>query len=262
MKGMGNDLIREARKRSRLTQAQLAALAGTTQSAIARLESGRTAPSFDDVIRMLRLMGLDLDFMLVPRDDSDWIQAQRLIGLTPEERMVRLAQWLSGVERLRRDAGSVPHAISSFDPVAMLTVLDHHSVDLVVVGSFATALHGSPFLTDNLDIAPERTHENLTRLSAALLELGAQSPDEYLPSSLDAVEFLNLTTEHGKLDISTKGYPDLVRDAETMVLAGVQVRVASLADIIRSKQAANRPKDQRVLPTLREILASRHERNR
>ena len=33
--------------------------------------------------------------------------------------------------------------------------------------------------------------------------------------------------------------------------------IASLADIIRSKQAANRPKDQRVLPTLREILARR-----
>ncbi len=33
--------------------------------------------------------------------------------------------------------------------------------------------------------------------------------------------------------------------------------VASLADIIRSKQAANRPKDQRVLPVLREILAAR-----
>jgi hypothetical protein len=39
------------------------------------------------------------------------------------------------------------------------------------------------------------------------------------------------------------------------------VAVSSLADIIRSKQAANRPKDQRVLPVLREILASRfHDR--
>jgi transcriptional regulator with XRE-family HTH domain len=89
MKGMGNDLIREARKRSRLTQAQLAHLAGTTQSAIARLESGRTSPSFDDVIRLLRLMNLDLDFMLVERDEQDWIQAQRLIGLTTEQRMQR-----------------------------------------------------------------------------------------------------------------------------------------------------------------------------
>lgn len=37
------------------------------------------------------------------------------------------------------------------------------------------------------------------------------------------------------------------------------VRIASLADVIRSKQAANRPKDQRVLPTLRELLARRRD---
>jgi transcriptional regulator with XRE-family HTH domain len=101
MKGMGNDLIREARKRSQLTQTQLARLAGTTQSAIARLESGRTSPSFDDVIRMLRLMKLDLDFMLVERDDQDWIQAQRLIGLTTEQRMLRHEQLVDELRAFR-----------------------------------------------------------------------------------------------------------------------------------------------------------------
>ena len=84
---MGNDLIREARKRSRLTQAQLAELAGTTQSAIARLESGRTAPSFDDVIRILRVMGLDLDFMLVERDEQDWALALDALGRSESERI-------------------------------------------------------------------------------------------------------------------------------------------------------------------------------
>ena len=53
---------------------------------------------------------------------------------------------------------------------------------------------------------------------------------------------------------------DLIRDAVPTPIYGVTVRVASLADVIRSKQAANRPKDQRVLPTLREILALQHER--
>lgn len=87
--GMGNDLIREARRRRGLTQAQLAELAGTTQSAIARLESGRTSPSFDDVLRYLRLLDLDLDFMLVERDDSDFIQAKALQGLSPADRHAR-----------------------------------------------------------------------------------------------------------------------------------------------------------------------------
>ena len=59
-------------------QRELAERAGTTQSAIARLETGRSTPSFDTVLRLVRLCGLDLDVMLVERDESDWAQAQRL----------------------------------------------------------------------------------------------------------------------------------------------------------------------------------------
>lgn len=103
MKGMGNDLIREARRRVGWTQARLAEAAGTTQPAIARLESGRTAVSFDDVIRMLRLMDMDLDVMLVERDDSDWIQAKRMLQLDPEERHDSLVAWKATVDGMRRD---------------------------------------------------------------------------------------------------------------------------------------------------------------
>lgn len=101
---MGNDLIREARKRKRLTQVQLAALAGTTQSAIARLESGRTSPSFDDIIRLLRLMDMDLDFMLVERETQDWAHVSDWLPLTPQQRHDRMLTWLSSVERMRADA--------------------------------------------------------------------------------------------------------------------------------------------------------------
>lgn len=102
VRGMGNDLIREGRKRQRMTQAELARLAGTTQSAIARLESGRTSPSFDDVLHYLRLMGLDLDFMLVERDDADWAQAQRMMKLTPEERQNELLGMVNAANEMRR----------------------------------------------------------------------------------------------------------------------------------------------------------------
>jgi len=39
-----------------------------------------------------------------------------------------------------------------------------------------------------------------------------------------------------------------------MSLMGRPVPVASLADVIRSKEAANRPKDQLALPALRLLL--------
>lgn len=159
---------------------------------------------------------------------------------------------------------------------AILGTLERHDVEFVLIGGLASVHWGSPFITRDVDITPERSRDNLDRLSRALDDLGAKvrtadEPDgvdfAHTGASLGGVDTWNLTTEHGDLDISflpngTRGYDDLVRDAVLDSVDGVRVRVASLADVIRSKQAANRPKDQRVLPTLREILAARNPRNR
>ena len=69
-------------------------------------------------------------------------------------------------------------------------------------------------------------------------------------------EMWNLSTAYGDLDVAflpagTNGYADLVESAETYELEGdVRVVVASLADVIRSKEAADRPKDREALPVL------------
>ena len=104
MSTMGNDLVREARKRAGLTQRELAERAGTTQSAIARLESGRTKPTFDTVLRVVRLCDMDLDVMLVERDDSDRHQAAALRELSPSERVER-AQHVARQFQMIREAG-------------------------------------------------------------------------------------------------------------------------------------------------------------
>lgn len=153
----------------------------------------------------------------------------------------------------------------------LLEVLERHEVAYVLIGGLAAVYHGSPFPTEDADITPRTDPANLARLAAALVELEArvrtESEPEGLPFSFDAdslasVQTWNLTTTAGDLDVTfepsgTQGYADLRRDAEPAELYGVTVRIASLADVIRSKQAANRPKDHRVLPTLREILARR-----
>ena len=162
-------------------------------------------------------------------------------------------------------------ASPDLDPAPILSALIEQGVDFVVIGGLAAVAHGSILPTYDVDITPERTPDNLARLSAALRLLGARIrtdavegglPFDHDAESLAAAGVWNLTTEHGDLDISfvpngTDGYPDLVRDAEREPLFGIIVPIASLADIIRSKQAANRPKDQRALPVLREILANR-----
>jgi hypothetical protein len=73
------------------------------------------------------------------------------------------------------------------------------------------------------------------------------------------MQVLNLVTDYGDLDLSfvpagTKGYEDLVKQAVPMVVRGHVVSIASLEDIIRSKEAANRPKDLAALPILRQLL--------
>lgn len=101
MSSYGGDLIREARRRAGLTQAQLASRAGTAQPAIARWESGRTAVSLDDVIRLVRLCGLDLEFQIVEREDSDSAQAARLVPLTGQQRLDRHARLARQMRKLR-----------------------------------------------------------------------------------------------------------------------------------------------------------------
>jgi hypothetical protein len=157
---------------------------------------------------------------------------------------------------------------AAFEPGEMLEVLAAHQVRFVVVGGFAAIYHGSPDLTSDLDITPERSRANLDRLSDALHELGARIRSDAVPggvefdhdgASLAAASVWNLQTDHGDLDVTiepsgTQGYPDLVEDAAEAYVLGVEVRVASLRDVIRSKEAADRPKDHRTLPTLRRLL--------
>ncbi len=160
------------------------------------------------------------------------------------------------------------------DAGSLLGALVKHQVKFVMIGGLAAVVHGSPFPTEDLDITPEQSAANLVRLSAALDEMGARVrtegvegglPFAHDAESLAAVGVWNLVTPHGDLDLSflpngTTGYTDLADGASDVEVFGILVRVASLADVIRSKQAANRPKDQRVLPVLREILASRYDR--
>lgn len=99
--GYGAQLIREARRRAGLTQAELAHRAGTAQPAIARWESGRTAVSLDDVVRLVRLCGLDLEFAVVEHDHSDMAQAERLADLSGQQRLDRNEKVIRQLKEIR-----------------------------------------------------------------------------------------------------------------------------------------------------------------
>lgn len=155
-----------------------------------------------------------------------------------------------------------------FRPEKLLDVLTRHGVRHVLIGGFAGVIHGSPYVTTDIDVVPDPSAENLARLSAALDELHARVwtdsepggvPFDHDATSLATSRTWNLVTDFGRLDITfepsgTGGYVDVVRDAVHLTILGAEVDVASLADVIRSKEAAGREKDRLVLPVLRRIL--------
>ena len=60
----------------------------------------------------------------------------------------------------------------------------------------------------------------------------------------------------------TTGYEDLAKGAAKLLFEGRELLVASLDDVIRSKEAAGRQKDIMVLPALGAHLQSGSHRNR
>ena len=165
---------------------------------------------------------------------------------------------------------------TAFRPEALLEVLERHRVRYVLIGGLAAILHGAAYVTLDLDITPSTDRANFDQLSEALRELEARvrivgaSDDPPLPfdhsgESLARARIWNLTTKVGDLDIcvepaGTGGYDDLVRDAVTIQLGGAPVAVASLADVVRSKEAAGRDKDRLALPMLRRLLEEQRRR--
>jgi transcriptional regulator with XRE-family HTH domain len=65
-----------ARRAHGLTAKQVAGATGLRQSRISGLERGRAAPSLDDLRRLIRVLRLDIDYLLATRDD-DAVHAAR-----------------------------------------------------------------------------------------------------------------------------------------------------------------------------------------
>ena len=157
------------------------------------------------------------------------------------------------------------------DPELLFTTLARHQVAYVLIGALAARLQGFPRMTADADITPARDRENLERLAAALSELNARVYTEAVPEGLafdcsvamlERGEMWNLVTAAGRLDIAfvpsgTEGFDDLVGDAVRFDVYGVELLVASLNDIVRSKEAADRPQDRQDVVIIREMLRSR-----
>jgi hypothetical protein len=81
-------------------------------------------------------------------------------------------------------------------------------------------------------------------------------PFDHDAASLRRAPTWNLVCRYGEFDIAFRpsgiddGFRGLAARAHRVVVEGIEISVADLDDVIRSKEAAGRPKDLRTLPSL------------
>jgi transcriptional regulator with XRE-family HTH domain len=103
------ELLREARERRGISQKRLAIRAGTTQSAISRIEKDHVSPTVETLSRLLLLLGEELELSAVPREsgiDRDLIRTT--LEFTPPERVARALAFAEMVRRNQGVAGKTP----------------------------------------------------------------------------------------------------------------------------------------------------------
>ena len=174
----------------------------------------------------------------------------------------------------------MPADPGAFELARILATLDRHGVEYILVGGLGARAHGATRPTEDVDFVPLSTAENLDRLAGALRELGARlrvagmTDDEarQLPVVIDAATLRGFgsttwRTDAGSIDVlhdlptatNRRSYEDLLSRSTTADLDGIVVRVAALADIIDSKEHADRIRDREALPELRDLRAAQDD---
>jgi hypothetical protein len=107
-------------------------------------------------------------------------------------------------------------------------------VDLVVVGGCALVLHGRTARCSDLDIVPEPGVANLGRLREALGDVGAKPPSA---GRIGANTLSSVRSIFGRIDVmvatARREYAELAARSSEVRVAGVPVRVAAVADVLR-----------------------------
>ena len=141
------------------------------------------------------------------------------------------------------------------DFLDLLKSLNDNDVRYVVIGGYATVLHGGSNVTIDLDLAVALDEKNGDALIEALREF-----EPYPPRYGSAKNFvwdirsfsgrvISLATTAGRIDIlravpGIDAFEDIWERSHISSVRGVKVRIASINDLIKMKQAADRPKDR------------------
>jgi predicted nucleotidyltransferase len=144
----------------------------------------------------------------------------------------------------------------------LLERLREAEIDFVLVGGLAVNAWGYLRATRDVDLVPDPSPENLTRLDALLVDLGGKVEigDRLLEASaiktfLRTGDRTLVLTDLGRIDV-LQGLPQvpsfaaLAERASAVDVDGLVVNVCSLEDLLAMKRASDRPRDRDDLEAL------------
>ena len=135
--------------------------------------------------------------------------------------------------------------------------IEAQGLESILIGNAAAALHGAPVTTIDLDFLIRRTAANRKKIQRVAADLGATLYQPFYPAST-MVRMMNddETLQVDFMDEASgiRSFEGVRKRASAMRVGDSTVRVAALADIIKSKRAANRPRDRAVLEILEKTL--------
>ena len=149
--------------------------------------------------------------------------------------------------------------------VTAIRALIDAQVDFVVVGGWSAIIHGSSYMTQDLDLCFSRNRENLKRLANALApfhprlrDFPAELPFIWDDATLNSGTVFTLSTDLGVIDLLAEiaGVGDFADvKAHSVLVDAFETKVFTLdlPTLIRAKRAAGRPKDLQVLPELESL---------
>lgn len=153
--------------------------------------------------------------------------------------------------------------------LSMLEGLIDAEIEFVVIGGVAARAHGSPRITEDLDICYATTTSNLDCLAELLLSWNAypRGVEPGLPFIMDrrtltTNPLLTLTTDEGSLNLldiveGVGNFKAVRREAIHVDGGTVQFPALDLPGLVKAKKAAGRPKDLDQLPELEALMELR-----
>lgn len=138
-------------------------------------------------------------------------------------------------------------------------------IDFVVVGGFAGVVHGSSYVTQDIDICCDFSPDNLLSLQKAIADtnpIHRMTPKKIKlsinPQNIEQLKNLYIDTDIGQLDCLSfidgiGDFENVKKQSVSVEVDGLKIHILSIDALIKAKQAMNRPHDKLVIEQLQAI---------